>query len=201
MLAMLDDDRDRVAGLVERREADEERVVALGPGNLCVAHTAGRVALGLADPADLGTARLAGHLDALDLQRHRPCGAARAVHHLVHAPQDDIEGGLVDLDRRRRPRRCVKRPKKMRPDGAGTVAETRRHDRQLQRGRHDIALADAADERLALLPWLLEALALPGGGRDEARPLAGRSISSRSPSPKRRAMPAMASMPTCRARS
>ena len=39
----------------------------------------------------------------------------------------------------------------------------------------DIALADAGDERLALLPWNAEPLHLPGAGRDEAAAFAGQS--------------------------
>src|SRR5690242_13195920 len=53
--AMLDDDGTGVARLVHRREGDEQRMVALAPGNVLVLTHAGR-ALGHGDAADLGAA-------------------------------------------------------------------------------------------------------------------------------------------------
>ena len=58
-------------------------------------------------------------------------------------------------------------------DGQPAIAEPGRHDRELQRRGRDEALADAADQGLALLPALAQRRPLPLGGRDQPGLLAG----------------------------
>src|SRR3546814_18596837 len=49
--AMRDDDRDRISRRLDRRKADEQRVIAVAPGKILVIEHA-LLALALGDPAD-----------------------------------------------------------------------------------------------------------------------------------------------------
>ena len=121
----------------------------------------------------------------------RPGSAARAV---PRAPcttsrmpaQHDVQGARPA--RRSVPARLGRRRHQPGRDGQPAIAEPGRHDRELQRRRRDEALADAADQGLALLPALAQRRLLPrrwsgsGPGCSPGRSmpeLAGRARSGR----------------------
>ena len=102
-------------------------------------------------------------------------GAARLVHHLVHAvahPRQRLVGEIQLA--RRSGRGCSSPPTECTSRGRDRLAagDARRLLRQLQRRGGDIALADADAERVALLPGLLVGLLLPGADWDQAGMLA-----------------------------
>jgi hypothetical protein len=66
------------------------------------------------------------------------------------------------------PVRCVDALHVVRPVAGATVRDGGRHVRHLQRRRRDVALPDRDRERLAGIPWLLEAPHLPGRVRNGA---------------------------------
>ena len=100
-LAVLDDHRHREARLDIGREADEQRVVAVGPGDVLALVAPGRT-VGARDAPHLRGAGLAAHLDAGQAQGRGPGRAAGAVDDLAHAAQHDVQRGLRHPDRGRR---------------------------------------------------------------------------------------------------
>ena len=92
----------------------------------------------------------------------RPRAAARAVPRAPcttsRMPRSTMSSeAWRHADRGRRRRRPARRAAEPRRDGAAAIGQPRRHHRQLQRRRQHEALADAADQRLALLPALAAA--------------------------------------------
>jgi hypothetical protein len=142
--AVLDDDRDRIARLVDGREGDEQVVVLQAQRTERWARRARSVA------AHLGRAGLAGHLDVAQAQLALATGACRApvVGHGDHAASRTIgqvlgierqvgHGGAAGL------LHAADRLDQARQQRLLAVGDARGHHRQLQGLTNRVALADA----------------------------------------------------------
>ncbi len=169
---MLDHDGDAVAGRGNRREGDEERMVALLPGQILVLDHA-LVTLGLGDAADLRGAGLARQREPRQVGDARAEGrSARLVRDGVHAVAYEREMDGIEPQRLGRLAALVfgaHRTQEMRLHLEPAIAKTRHHHRELQGRGQEIALSDARDQRLAPLPRNARRRDLPAARRHDAR--------------------------------
>ena len=149
---------DRDPGLVERREGDEQGMVAQEPGQR------GRV--------DLTLFRAREHLrgSGLAADFHRQSGgncarrAAAAVDHGAHAGQYRVPVCLGVFDAHRR----LAGRKQSRRCGATAAGQCGRGIGQLQRSRDSESLADAGDQGFAGKPGFIQGAAFPAAAGQDA---------------------------------
>ena len=152
---MFDDDRRGIARIFDRREADEQAVIAKFP----------RAALAVAgvEAAHLRRAGLARHLDAVERQAAAPRGSAGGVDDAVHP----LARGRKGLGRKGQGFVRELPADEARVEFAAR-GDTRRHDGELERIHADIALADHRIQRIGRRPGLAVFLHLPRAVGDGA---------------------------------